>query len=126
MNHKVHFPYLWIVGSMGLVLVVIVIGIVLYVCLRSSNCCGEAQRGHSKDPNGQIRFHILRKPSFCCGSGRFTCCTSSDWKQTNGDSSNQQITIPKGHLSELFSIFIQLKLTFLLLHHYQLVLFYVD
>ncbi|KAL6137574.1 hypothetical protein ACLB2K_062864 [Fragaria x ananassa] len=51
-NHKVHFPYLWIVGSMGLVLVVIVIG-------------------------------------------RFTCCTSSDWKQTNGDSSNQQITIPK-------------------------------
>nr|XP_011466655.1 PREDICTED: lysM domain receptor-like kinase 3 isoform X2 [Fragaria vesca subsp. vesca] len=94
-NHKAHFPYLWIVGSMGLVLVAIVIGIVLYVCLRSSNCCGEAQRGHSKDPNGQIRFHILRKPSFCCGSGRFTCCTSSDWKQTNGDSSNQQITIPK-------------------------------
>ncbi|PRQ51099.1 putative protein kinase RLK-Pelle-LysM family [Rosa chinensis] len=94
-NHKAHLPYLWIVGSLGLVLVVIVIGIVLYVCLRSSNCCGEAQRSHSKDPDRKIRFHILRSPSFFCGSGRFTCCTSADWKQTNGDSSNQQITIPK-------------------------------
>ncbi|XP_050380918.1 lysM domain receptor-like kinase 3 [Argentina anserina] len=95
-NHEAHFPYLWIVGSMGLVLVVIVVvGIVLYICLRSSHCCGEAQRGHSKDRDGQIRFHILRKPSFCCGSGRLTCRKSADWKQTNGDSGNQQITIPK-------------------------------
>lgn len=102
MDHKAHVPYLWIVGSLGIVLVVIVLGILLYVCLRSSKCLTEERRGHSKDPDGQIRFHILGKPSFCCGSGRYMCCTSADWKQTNGDSSNQQITIPKGLLSELF------------------------
>ncbi|BBG98914.1 protein kinase family protein / peptidoglycan-binding LysM domain-containing protein [Prunus dulcis] len=61
----------------------------------SSKCLTEERRGHSKDPDGQIRFHILGKPSFCCGSGRYMCCTSADWKQTNGDSNNQQITIPK-------------------------------
>lgn len=100
MNHKAHMPYLWIVGSLGFILVVIVIGIVLYVCLRSSSCCAEARRGHSKDPDGQIRFHVLQNPSFCCASGRFICCKSADWKQTNGDSSNQEIAIPKGLLSE--------------------------
>lgn len=94
-NHKAHMPYLWIVGSLGFILVAIVIGIVLYVCLRSSSCCAEARRGHSKDPDGQIRFHVLRNPSFCCASGRFICCKSADWKQTNGDSSNQEIAIPK-------------------------------
>ncbi|BFG24389.1 hypothetical protein CerSpe_106630 [Prunus speciosa] len=94
-DHKAHVPYLWIVGSLGIILVVIVLGILLYVCLRSSKCLTEERRGHSKDPDGQIRFHILGKPSFCCGSGRYMCCTSADWKQTNGDSSNQQITIPK-------------------------------
>ena len=114
MNHKAHMPYLWIVGSLGFILVVIVIGIVLYVCLRSSSCCAEARRGHSKDPDGQIRFHVLRNPSFCCASGRFICCKSADWKQTNGDSSNQEIAIPKGLLSEFYYCFMRPKLDLLL------------
>ncbi|ONI15746.1 hypothetical protein PRUPE_3G058700 [Prunus persica] len=70
-DHKAHVPYLWIVGSLGIILVVIVLGILLYVCLRSSKCLTEERRG------------------------RYMCCTSADWKQTNGDSNNQQITIPK-------------------------------
>ncbi|KAM1011232.1 hypothetical protein FF1_046462 [Malus domestica] len=103
-NHKPHLPYLWIVGSLGIILVVIILGIVLYVCLRSSSCFTEAQRSSSKDPDGQIRFRVLRKPSFCCASGRYMCCTSSDWKQTNGDPSSQQITIPKAIGSHVLDI----------------------
>ncbi|KAM0956659.1 hypothetical protein ACFX2I_024841 [Malus domestica] len=103
-NHKAHLPYLWIVGSLGIILVVIVLGIVLYVCLRSSSCFTEAQRSSSKDPDGQIRFHVLRKPSFCCASGGYMCCTSSDWKQTNGDPSSQQATIPKAIGSHVLDV----------------------
>ncbi|KAM1017001.1 hypothetical protein ACFX13_047354 [Malus domestica] len=103
-NHKPHLPYLWIVGSLGIILVVIILGIVLYVCLRSSSCFTEAQRSSSKDPDGQIRFRVLRKPSFCCASGRYMCCTSSDWKQTNGDPSSQQITVPKAIGSHVLDI----------------------
>ncbi|KAM1359636.1 hypothetical protein ACFX11_046609 [Malus domestica] len=102
-NHKPHLPYLWIVGSLGIILVVIILGIVLYVCLRSSSCFTEAQSS-SKDPDGQIRFRVLRKPSFCCASGRYMCCTSSDWKQTNGDPSSQQITVPKAIGSHVLDI----------------------
>ncbi|XP_015902419.3 lysM domain receptor-like kinase 3 [Ziziphus jujuba] len=103
-NHKAHVPYIWIVGSMGIVLALIVLSIVVYVTLRSSNCFTEAQRSHSKDSGGKIshKFHILRKPSFCCGSGRYVCCKSGDLKQSNGESSSQQITIPKALGTDVF------------------------
>ncbi|EXB74585.1 Proline-rich receptor-like protein kinase PERK8 [Morus notabilis] len=52
-NHKAHAPYIWIVGSLGLVLALIVISIVIYVSLRSSRCFNKARRGHPKDSESQ-------------------------------------------------------------------------
>ncbi|XP_062087569.1 lysM domain receptor-like kinase 3 [Humulus lupulus] len=105
-SHKAHAPYIWIVGSLGLVLALIVIGTVLYVSLRSSSCFTEARRTQPKDSEGKnsYRFHILRKPSFCCGSGRYICRKSGDYKQTNGEPKSHPITIPKALGTNVFEV----------------------
>lgn len=95
-KHKAHVPYGWIIGF-GIGLALIVFCIVICVCLKSSSCFSKAQGGRAKDPDAKIsqKFHILRKPSFCCASGRYMSGKSGDWKQANGESSSHQITIPK-------------------------------
>lgn len=105
-NHKAHAPYIWIVGSLGLVLALIVISVVIYVSLRSSRCFNEARRGHPKDSESQksCKFQILRKPSFCCASGRYICCKSGDCKQTNGEPKSHQIAIPKALGTDVFEM----------------------
>ncbi|KAG5016221.1 hypothetical protein JHK85_022357 [Glycine max] len=95
-NHKAHVPYGWIVGGLGVALVLIILTVILCVCLRSSNCFADT-RTHEKDAEGKVshKFHILRNPSFFCGSGRYICGKHVDKKQTDGESSNHTITIPK-------------------------------
>lgn len=98
-NHKAHVPYGWIIGGFGIGLALIVFCIVICISVKLSSCFSKA-RGSAKDSDGKIshKFHILRKPSFCCASGRYMCCKSGDWKQINGESSTHQITIPKGFM----------------------------
>lgn len=93
-NH--HVPYALIIGGLGVGLVLILLSIVLCVCLRLSNCYSDS-RSHEKDGEGKVshKFHILRNPSFLCGSGRYICGKHVDHKQTDGDSSTQTITVPK-------------------------------
>ncbi|KAK7349215.1 hypothetical protein VNO77_06399 [Canavalia gladiata] len=95
-NRKAHVPYGWIVGGLGVGLVLILLAVILCVCLRSSICFAE-DRSHEKDVEGKIshKFHILRNPSFFCGSGRYICGKPVDQKQTDGESSNHTTTIPK-------------------------------
>ncbi|CAJ2663812.1 unnamed protein product [Trifolium pratense] len=95
-NHKYHVPYALIIGGLGVGLILIMLGIVLCVCLRSSNCYSDS-RSHEKDGEGKVshKFHILRNPSFLCGSGRYICGKHVDHKQTDGDSSTRTITVPK-------------------------------
>ncbi|KAG5008686.1 hypothetical protein JHK87_017201 [Glycine soja] len=95
-NHKAHVPYGWIVGGLGVALVLIILTVILCVCLRSSNCFADT-RTHEKDAEGKIshKFHILRNPSFFCGSGRYICGKHVDQKQTDGESSNHTIMVPK-------------------------------
>ncbi|XP_027335562.1 lysM domain receptor-like kinase 3 [Abrus precatorius] len=95
-NHKTHVPYGWIVGGLGVGLLLIILAVILCVCLRSSKCFAEA-KSHEKDAEGKIshKFHILRNPSFFCGSGRYICGKPVDQKQKDGESSNHTITIPK-------------------------------
>ncbi|KAE9584634.1 hypothetical protein Lal_00021725 [Lupinus albus] len=89
-NHKAHLPYGWIVGGLGVGLALIILSIFLCVCLRSE------ARSHEKDAQGTIRkFHVLRNPSFFCGSGRYICGKSMGQNQTDGESSHHQVTIPK-------------------------------
>jgi hypothetical protein len=99
-------PYGWIVGGLGIGLALVVLSIVVCVSLRSSNCFTEARRSDTKDPDSKVshKFHILGKSNFCCASGSYICCQSRDEKQTNGESSNNQITIPKGIVSKLLII----------------------
>ncbi|GLU14423.1 hypothetical protein SLE2022_309950 [Rubroshorea leprosula] len=96
-NHKDHAPYVWIIGGLGAGLVLIVLSFILCVFLRSSSCFAGTRGNLEKDPDVKIscKFHILPKPSFCCGSGRYMCGKSEDWNQPNGETSNHQITIPK-------------------------------
>ncbi|KAJ6715289.1 CHITIN ELICITOR RECEPTOR KINASE 1-RELATED [Salix viminalis] len=102
--HKAHVPYGWIIGGLGIGLVLIVLCIIICVSLKSSSCFSESQGSHAEPPDAKIsqKFHILRKQSFCCTSGRSICCKSVDWKQTNGESSSHQITIPKGLATDAF------------------------
>ncbi|KAG4154449.1 hypothetical protein ERO13_D03G057800v2 [Gossypium hirsutum] len=93
---KAHVPYGWIIGGLGVGLALIILSIVVCVSLGSSSCFVEARGSHAKDHDDKSshKFHILRKPSFCCGSGRYICGKSENWTQTNGEPSNHQITIP--------------------------------
>nr|BAI79272.1 LysM type receptor kinase [Lotus japonicus] len=95
-DHKAHVPYGWIIGGLGVGLFLIILSVMLCVCMRSSSCFGEA-RSHEKDADGKIshKFHILRNPSFFCGSGRYICGKHVGQKQKDGESSNHTITIPK-------------------------------
>lgn len=95
-NHKYHVPYGWIIGGLGVGLILIILGVILCVCLRSSNCFSDS-RSHEKDAEGKVshKFQILRNPSFFCGSGRYICGKHVDQKQTDGDSSTHTITVPK-------------------------------
>ncbi|KAI4330649.1 hypothetical protein MLD38_028917 [Melastoma candidum] len=68
-NRKARVSYGWIVGSLGIGVALLVLGILLFISFRSS--------------------------SILCGSGRYMCCKPGDWRQTNREPSNNQINIPK-------------------------------
>ncbi|KGN58031.1 lysM domain receptor-like kinase 3 [Cucumis sativus] len=103
---KRHPPYIWIVGSLGIILVLILVGIVGYACFRWLKCFSRSRSSHSKDPIGKVshKFHILGKSSFCCASGRYICCSSADWKQASRESSDNQSAIPKAIENNVFDV----------------------
>ncbi|XP_059640813.1 lysM domain receptor-like kinase 3 isoform X1 [Cornus florida] len=104
--HKAHVPYGWIIGSLGICLAIVVVIVLVFVSLRSSSCFAETQGIHTKDPDAKIshKFHILQTTNFCCASGRDICCNSGDGKQTNGESSDRQINIPKATGTDVFDM----------------------
>ncbi|KAG8643372.1 hypothetical protein MANES_11G033200v8 [Manihot esculenta] len=105
-NQKKHIPYGWIIGGLGIGLALIVFCIVICICLKSSSCSSKPLGEHAKDPDGKSshKFHILRKSSFCCASRRYMSGKSGDWKQTNGESSSHQITIPKALGTDMLDV----------------------
>ncbi|KAF8407101.1 hypothetical protein HHK36_006226 [Tetracentron sinense] len=105
-NHKSRVQYGWIIGSFGGGLALIVVAVLIFFSLRSSICHAEAPGSLAKDRDGKIshKFHILRTTSFCCGSGRYICCKSGNWKPTNGESSNRQINMPKAMETDVFDM----------------------
>ncbi|KAJ4718029.1 LysM receptor kinase [Melia azedarach] len=103
-THKSHVPYGWIIGGLGVGLGLIILSIVVCICLRSSSYFKEARGKSAKDPEGKSshKFQILRKPSFCCGSGRYICRKSADYKQTTVEASNPPIIVPRAFGSDVF------------------------
>lgn len=96
-HHQSHVPYGWIIiGCVGVGLAIIIIGVIIFIWSRLSSHF-EGQENHEKDLNGKSphKFQILRNTSFCCASGRYFCCKSSDWRPTNGETSDRPIAIPK-------------------------------
>ncbi|XAR50687.1 Non-specific serine/threonine protein kinase [Bertholletia excelsa] len=104
-NHKGHLPYVWIVGSLGVVLALVILVAAFFV-LRSSSCFGGTHGNHGKDLDemSSHKFHVLRNTSFCCASGRNTCGKPGDWKQTNEESNDRQINIPKATGVDVFDV----------------------
>ncbi|CAN1168472.1 LysM domain receptor-like kinase 3 [Linum perenne] len=105
---KGHTSYAWIILGLGIVLVVIVLFIVICACFKCSSCCSKDEENHAaRNTGGKVShsFQILRKPSFCCGSARYTGANSEEWKQTNGETSNHHhITIPRGLATDVFDM----------------------
>ncbi|KAL0696685.1 hypothetical protein Bca4012_063865 [Brassica carinata] len=94
-----HVPYIWIVGGLTVVLALLVICILVCICVRSSSCSS------SDEDSGGHSFQILRKSGFFCGSGRYNCCRSGDFRQTNGETQSQQVVaIPKALGDGMFEI----------------------
>lgn len=91
-------PYGWIVGGLGAGLALIILSIVVCICLRSSSCFTEPRGNSAKYPSGKSshKFHILRKSSFCCASGRYVGSMSGDNKQATAEASHPPVTISKG------------------------------
>ncbi|XP_065867173.1 lysM domain receptor-like kinase 3 isoform X2 [Euphorbia lathyris] len=96
-KHKAHVPFGWIIGSLGIGIGLVVFCITVCVCLKSSCCFSKAEGECAKDSDEKSshKFHILRKPSFCCASRRFISDQSGDWKNTNGETSSHHVAIPK-------------------------------
>ncbi|XP_058180854.1 lysM domain receptor-like kinase 3 [Rhododendron vialii] len=104
-ENKAHVPYWWILGSLGFGLALLVV-VVIFVCLRTSSCFAKTQKsnGQNLDEKTSHKFQILRNTSFCCASGRSTCCKSRDWKQTDGESSDRQMNVPKAMGPDVFDL----------------------
>ncbi|XP_013621863.1 PREDICTED: lysM domain receptor-like kinase 3 [Brassica oleracea var. oleracea] len=96
-----HVPYIWIVGGLTVVLALLVMCILVCICLRSSSC------GSSDEDGNEHNFQILRKSSFFCGSSRYNCCGSGDFRPTNGEetqSHHQAVAVPKALGDGVFEI----------------------
>ncbi|GAB4842305.1 LysM domain receptor-like kinase 3 [Ancistrocladus abbreviatus] len=106
LNHKSRVPYGWILGSSGAALGFILVILLVCITLKSSVCCSKRRGSDGKDVDGRNthKFQILQSASFCCASGRDICCSSSEWKQTNGETNDHQINIPKVIGSDVFEV----------------------
>ncbi|KAI7727668.1 hypothetical protein M8C21_001124 [Ambrosia artemisiifolia] len=97
-NHNAHVPpYLWIIGSLGVGLSLIIAVVGFLICSRSPVCFDESPRSHAKDSKvekASHKFHILRTTSFCFGSRKFGSAPD-DWIENIGESSGRHTSIPK-------------------------------
>lgn len=105
-NHKSHAIYWWIIGGLGAGLLLIVVILAFVVCW-SSSCFSRTERSHTAGSNEKIshKFQILRNTSFCCASGRYICGNSGDLQEPNGESTDQQINIPKGQNVDMHAFY---------------------
>ncbi|KAL9250886.1 LysM domain receptor-like kinase 3-like protein [Drosera capensis] len=104
--HPAHLPYGWILGIAGSVLGLLVIAVLACLYLSSLGRSSQERRNHAKGPDGSVnhKFQILRSASSCCTSGRNICGGSSDTRQPNGETNNEQKNIPKVIGTDVFEM----------------------
>ncbi|KAJ0775925.1 putative protein kinase RLK-Pelle-LysM family [Helianthus annuus] len=96
-KYKARVPYLWIIGSLGVCLSLIVAVVGFFICSRSSVCFDDSPRSHAKDPEVEKvshKFRVLRATSFCFSSRKFSS-ESDNWRENIGESSGRHTSIPK-------------------------------
>lgn len=105
-QHSARFPYGWVLGSLGVALMLIIVTLLLWISFRSFDCCSRVQRRHTKDPDQPVshKFHILKSTSFVNASGRYLCCKSANLKPSNGETGNQHVSIPRGMVADAFDM----------------------
>ncbi|XP_058074149.1 lysM domain receptor-like kinase 3 isoform X2 [Magnolia sinica] len=103
-HHSAHFPYGWILGSLGVGLVLILVALLVCISCKSLMCCTQESREKDPDRTSSHKFRILRRTSFCNGSGRYLCCKSVDWKPTTVDTGNHQMSIPKAMMTDVLDM----------------------
>ncbi|XP_016476377.2 lysM domain receptor-like kinase 3 [Nicotiana tabacum] len=105
-NRRSHALYWWIIGGLGVGLLLLIAVILAFVSWRSSSCFSRSERSHTAGSNEKIshKFQVLRNTSFCCASGRYICGDSGDQKEPNGESSDQQMNIPKVIGTDVFDM----------------------
>ncbi|KAJ4749647.1 Protein kinase superfamily protein [Rhynchospora pubera] len=103
-EHHTKFPYAWVVGSMGVALVLIALSILSLFLYKSFNSHLPDSRNSRKVPNQPVshKFQLLKSSSFLYGSGRYLCCSFRDVKQPRDDAANHHVDIPSGMVVEAF------------------------
>nr|GEV62345.1 LysM domain receptor-like kinase 3 [Tanacetum cinerariifolium] len=104
-DYKSGVKHWWIIGGLGVCLVMILAVVAVFVCVRSSICYGDRRRTGLKDHEDGHKFHILRTSSFWCRSGRL-CCNSYYWRSTNTiqESSDRHTNILKVIATDVFDV----------------------
>lgn len=103
-EHHTKFPYAWVVGSMGVALVLIALSILLLFLCKYFKSHLRDTRNRRKVPNQPVlhKFQPLKSSSFLYGSGRYLCCSFGDLKQPHDDAANHHMDIPSGMIIEAF------------------------
>lgn len=90
------FPYLWVIGSVGIA--VFMIGIALLLCISFKSCNFWSPNSHRKCPDQPIshKFQILKSSSICYASRRFLCFKSENFKHSTQDSGDHLVNNSNG------------------------------
>lgn len=99
-KHSRKFPYIWVIGSMGITIILIAASFLSCISCKYMNCFSDVASNQSKVPDqpASHKFHILKSSSFCCNSGNS--------KPSSGEAANHHINIsvPKAVAGDAFDM----------------------
>ncbi|XP_028552922.1 lysM domain receptor-like kinase 3 isoform X2 [Dendrobium catenatum] len=103
-DHSTKNSYLWIIGSVGVA--VLIIGAALLLCVSLKFCNLRPRNSHRKSPDQPIsnKFQTLKSSSFCYASRRFLCFKSENFKHSTQDSGDHLVDIPNGITADAFDL----------------------
>lgn len=95
-NHSTKFPFLWVIGSIGVGVFLIVFAVLLCFTFKSFNFWYPSSHREYPDQPNPHKFQILKSNSFCYASRRFLCFKSENFKHSTRDSGDRHANIPNG------------------------------
>lgn len=103
-NHSIKFPYLWVIGSMGVA--AFLIGCAVLLCIMFKSFIFRTPNIHRQYSDQSIphKFQILKSSSFCYASRRFLCFKFENIKHSTRDSGDRHLNIPSGIIAGAFDM----------------------